>query len=219
MKIICISDTHTLHRKMKHPIPDGDVIVHTGDFMSSGWDKTQYIPFLTWFNSLPHKHKIFIAGNHDRFAEMYNEEFRNDVKSLDNVTYLQDNACEIEGVKFYGSPWTKHFHNWAFNMPEENSRYEFFAENLWKKIPSDTNVLLTHGQPYKINDKAPDGYDTGCKYLLERIKELPALKLYVGGHIHCEHGVKEIDGVTFVNAAICNEEYEPVNAPIVYELN
>lgn len=219
MKIVCISDTHTYHHKMKHPIPDGDVIVHAGDFMSSGWDRFQYIPFLKWYSELPHKHKIFIAGNHDRFVQMNNNEFREDVKSFKNLIYLEDSEVVIDGVKFYGSPWQKWFWDWAFNFPRSYVDYERKAQIIWDSIPWDTNVLITHGQPYCINDRAPDGEYTGCKILAEKIDNLPLLKLYVGGHIHCEYGKKEIDAKTFVNASICNEEYEPVNEPIVFELN
>lgn len=222
MRIIAISDTHTYQSRMNHPIPDGDVIVHAGDFMSSGYNKLQYFPFLKWYSELPHKHKILIAGNHDRYTQMFEEEFKSDVRSLQNeIIYLRDESCLIDGVKFYGSPWQSWFWDWAWNFPnprENKARARAHAENCWAQIPDDTQVLITHGQPYKINDRAPDGDDTGCKYLLERIKQLKDLKLYVGGHIHCEYGKKEIDGVTYINAAICNEDYIPENAPQIFDL-
>lgn len=34
LKIVCISDTHGMHRKMK--IPEGDVLVHAGDITMKG---------------------------------------------------------------------------------------------------------------------------------------------------------------------------------------
>ena len=36
-------------------------------------------------------------------------------------------------------------------------------------------------------------------------------------NIHCGYGYKEYEGVLFVNASNCNEEYKPLNKPIVVE--
>lgn len=228
MKIVCISDTHTYQRAMKHSIPEGDVLVHAGDFMNSGHNKRDYLDFIKWFNDQPHLYKVFIAGNHDRFVEKYNEEFRSDVKDLnnENLFYLQDESCVIEGIKFYGSPWQKWFWDWAFNFPNPHwgeptfskPKAELAAKECWAKIPLDTNVLITHGQPYGLNDRAPDGELTGCPHLLNKINELKDLKLYVGGHIHCEYGTTVRNKVHFVNASVCTERYVPTNAPIVFDL-
>jgi Icc-related predicted phosphoesterase len=40
----------------------------------------------------------------------------------------------------------------------------------------------------------------------------------VFGHIHEGYGVKEEAGTVFINAAICDNSYIAVNAPIVYTL-
>jgi len=62
MKIISISDTHGLHPAME--IPDGDLLVHAGDLTRHGSlnDVQEFNDFL---GTLPHPHKIVIAGNHD----------------------------------------------------------------------------------------------------------------------------------------------------------
>lgn len=38
MRVVCISDTHSLHERLRVsvPIPDGDVLVHAGDFSDTG---------------------------------------------------------------------------------------------------------------------------------------------------------------------------------------
>ncbi len=61
---------------------------------------------------------------------------------LDSVHYLQDSAVTIRGVKFYGAPWTPDFYNWGFMTFNSQQRKE-----IWSKIPTDTNVLITHGPP------------------------------------------------------------------------
>jgi hypothetical protein len=36
---------------------------------------------------------------------------------FEQFIYLQDQACTIEGIRFYGSPWTPEFNEWTFNLP------------------------------------------------------------------------------------------------------
>ena len=99
MRLVLISDTHGQHRKFD--IPEGDVLIHAGDFMWSGRNYEEIIDFDVWLGSLPHKHKIVIAGNHDiLFEQQYSA--RN---HLTNATYLQDSGIEIDGLKFWGAPW------------------------------------------------------------------------------------------------------------------
>lgn len=63
MKILHLSDTHGWHRRLGD-LPATDVVVHSGDSTMSG-SEAEAIDFLNWFCSLPHRHKIFICGNHD----------------------------------------------------------------------------------------------------------------------------------------------------------
>jgi predicted phosphodiesterase len=62
IKIVCISDTHDLHRNLS--IPEGDILIHAGDITYFGESGTLY-EFNEYMGSLPHSHKIVIAGNHD----------------------------------------------------------------------------------------------------------------------------------------------------------
>ena len=59
-RIVCISDTHCA----EIDVPDGDILLHAGDLTYMGKpDELRVV--MDWLSSLPHKHKIFIAGNHD----------------------------------------------------------------------------------------------------------------------------------------------------------
>ncbi|MEY4540707.1 MAG: hypothetical protein RLZZ306_2464, partial [Bacteroidota bacterium] len=51
--------------------------------------------------TLPHRHKIVIAGNHDLYFEAVPS-----VANLliTNAIYLNDSGIEIEGLKIWGSP-------------------------------------------------------------------------------------------------------------------
>jgi predicted phosphodiesterase len=39
MKVTLISDTHTKHRNCELDLPGGDLLIHAGDFMNSGYEK------------------------------------------------------------------------------------------------------------------------------------------------------------------------------------
>jgi len=209
MKIVCISDTHGKHEKIKD-IPSGDVLVHAGDITPFG--QIEIVGgFNEWLGRLPHKHKIVIAGNHDRSFENYNRFISKEM--ITNATYLEDSEVIIEGIKFYGSPWQPEFCNWAFNLP----RGKLLAEK-WSMIPDDVNVLITHSPPSGILDLTEDGVSCGCEDLLNRIKELTKLKCHIFGHIHEDHGTKEEFGIKFINASSCDFYYQPINKPIVFNI-
>ena len=62
MKILFISDTHKLHRKLKN-LPEADLFIHGGDVSKTGADH-EVDDFIHWFARLNYKYKVFIAGNH-----------------------------------------------------------------------------------------------------------------------------------------------------------
>lgn len=193
-------------------IPDGDVLVHAGDFTMQG-RAAEINEFNEQLARLPHKHKVVIAGNHDIGFETHSEDAR---ALLTNATYLEDSGVEIEGVKFWGSPWQPQFFDWAFNL----ERGEALKEK-WQKIPEDTDVLITHGPPRMILDMAPrEGRlavaNVGCDDLREEILERIKPKYHIFGHIHEGYGWRKVEGITFINASILNGRYQIQNKPIVF---
>lgn len=214
-RIVCISDTHNSHDWIN--VPAGDILIHAGDATNRGSER-EAEEFLIWYSALPHRHKIFVAGNHDWFYENDNRRARL-LTAHYNITYLQDSSAEIENLKIYGSPWQPRFYDWAFNL----KRGAEMAEK-WRMIPPDTEILITHGPPNGILDEVPRPFgieNTGCEELRKRIEEIAAtgkLKLHVFGHIHCGYGTAENFGVKFINAANCDEDYNPTQLPVVFDL-
>jgi 3',5'-cyclic AMP phosphodiesterase CpdA len=68
VRIICISDTHGQHADLL--VPDGEILIHAGDFMTYGRAPREIIDFNTWLSRQSHRHKIVIAGNHDWLFEV-----------------------------------------------------------------------------------------------------------------------------------------------------
>jgi Icc-related predicted phosphoesterase len=191
MKIICISDTHNLHKDLK--IPDGDILIHAGDMTCvGGIDELK--EFNQWLGTLPHRHKIVIAGNHDLYLDH--------VPSLANLLitnaiYLNDSGVEIEGLKIWGSPISPNYQDWAFNR----ERGEAIRKH-WEMIPEDTDILITHCPPFGILDFTDTGKHEGCSDLLEIVQQKIKPRLHVFGHIHDAHGQVKIGETLFVNASI-----------------
>ena len=214
MKIVCLSDTHNCNEQIT--VPDGDILIHAGDATIQG-SFFEMRDFAQWFASQPHKIKIFVAGNHDWLFETNNSLARSLLDK--SIIYLQDSFVEIAGLKIYGSPWQPRFFDWAFNL----NRGAELAEK-WRLIPSDIDILITHGPPNGILDEVPRQYfvvNTGCEELRKKVEEIAAfgnLKLHVFGHIHCGYGTDEQFGVKFANASNCDESYDPTNAPLIFEL-
>lgn len=60
-----MSDTHDFHHKINvNDLPSGDIFIHCGDFTQAS-SKGELARFRQFMASLPYKHKIVIAGNHD----------------------------------------------------------------------------------------------------------------------------------------------------------
>ena len=203
IKIACISD---LHGNLID-IPECDLILCAGDIVpldiqmdlgkSYDWFNKVFTPWKKWEEE---KGKKFIAccGNHDFLMEKY--PFREE-------GFLYDEQIEFRGLKIWGTPYQKHFNNWAFNL------HDF---DLFKKYD-----LI--GPPYGILDYVETveggvekGEHCGDKVLLNILDKLK-LKMHVFGHIHFSNGVQTIKNTTFINASICNEGYVPVNKPIILE--
>lgn len=234
MRIVCISDTHLAHiPPLRIDVPDGDVLVHAGDATFRGTQEEIEV-FAEWFGSLPHKRKVFVPGNHDCGFEY---DWDAAVQLLPDCYALNDSGVEIDGVKFWGSPWQPEFCNWAFNLPRGPELREH-----WAKIPDETDVLVTHSPPLGVLDrvwrveyvpfKRKDGTfervprrfreHVGCADMMQAVHRVHP-KLHVFGHIHCDTGTMyktwpDRDVTRFVNAAICDDRYLPVHPAVVVDV-
>ena len=194
--IAAISDTHNKHGLLV--IPEVDVLIHAGDITERGTEE-EMNDFINWFILQKAKYKIVIPGNHDKCLENSSTYFDQVLKLCkeNNIHLLINQAIEIENIKFYGTPYT--FHNnyrwWSYGL------HLSAMEDLWNKIPADTQILITHTPPYKIMDISWDDH-LGDEVLAEKINYLPRLKAHIFGHVHHSSGHMVRNGINFVNASM-----------------
>ena len=197
MLILHLSDTHSKHLELQN-LPPADIIIHSGDISFAG-SENEVMDFIEWFGALPYKYKIFIAGNHDDCL------FGATIDGLpENCFYLCHSSVILQGVKFYGIP-----------MFMEDLLSGDYETNI-QKIPSDTNVLITHQPPYSILDNSAE-INYGDSSLLQMVLKIkPQYHLF--GHVHGAYGIEESEHTTFVNAAILSEDCQLINDPILLEI-
>ena len=95
-------------------------------------------------------------------------------------------------------------------------------KDVWAKIPTDTDVLITHGPAYGTHDLVKNSASrdphVGSKELAIRKKELPNLKVHISGHIHESAGISTDNNIINICASVLNEHYKITNDPIVIDV-
>lgn len=207
MKIDAIADLHGHQPELE----GGDLLIVAGD-CTSGNKCSDWFCFWYWLDRLKYKYKIVVAGNHDEFLI-------SGAVSAGGDYYLQDNGCDIDGLKIWGSPWTPRF-------PGQNPKAMAFTderENMakyWAAIPEGLDILVTHGPPYGVLDavvRPPEPFmdmlvfdhcgDESLQAAVRRAKS----RCHVYGHIHsCGGRTETLDDTRCYNVSCVNEHYELV---------
>jgi hypothetical protein len=243
MRITHISDTHNKHKQLDGKLPGGQLLIHSGDISSLG-RKQEIESFIKWFDKQDYMHKVFIAGNHDmtfdreillrdklahfegrteydtECAEGKPQWLEEILGNLPNgMYYLENSSIKLEGINIWGSPVSPSFgYGWGFNKDRGHDINE-----VWSKIPMDTDIVITHSPIYGYNDRAQNtNQNVGCSDLYHRLHEVKP-HLHFAGHIHEGHGWGTIpykdewgDIYTF-NGSTCNLRYEAINNPITFD--
>lgn len=217
------SDIHQemFSSEMEGALPGGDVLIFTGDAGRAG-NLRELARFSEWFDELPYSRKMWVPGNHDVWIEEVFAEGLDPVSELRkvcrgdcNFKILIDESVEIDGLKFYGTPWQPRFFDWAFNLSEEE------LIPFWDKIPDDVDVLMTHTPSLSVLDKNIKGNECGSYTLADRIKDLSSLKVHLFGHIHESYGYAD-KGYAAINAsalAVPEKKGKTINPPVRFELD
>ena len=210
MKIAALSDLHGYV-----PSPAAQAIVDKADVVCICGDiESPAMHTLVWINKLE-KPVVLTPGNHDRFfsdpdAQSYNW-------GLDShVRVLIDSGCEIDGVRFWGTPWSPIFFDWAFMLPPDGLREKY------AKIPEGIDVLLCHSPP-RIPRSRIDAVEgrrdhCGSVELAEAVRRARPRHLLCG-HIHTgDHTPVRLASTTCRNVSYLDEQYSPAFLPVLFEV-
>ena len=213
MDITAISDLHGNFPDLQ----GGDLLIIAGDLTAMDTE-IEYLRFFEYLITLKYTKIIFIAGNHDNWVEVNRKPYENG-----NIEYLEDSGTEFEGLKIWGSPWTKTFEG-------INPKYTAFTvdtdeelKKKWVLIPNDIDILITHSPPNGVLDAVVNPFypiefeHVGSTSLRNMVisNKFPNLKLHIFGHIHAYGGQQiKMGNTIFVNASHVDEVYDPVNPPI-----
>lgn len=227
MKITAISDTHGAHHQLS--LPAGDMLLHAGDISLHG-KYAEIVDFLEWFAAQDFEFKVFVAGNHDAWAESSEAQLRQLVHAVSEnsahagqMVYLNGESVTLGGLKVWGSPVTPRFMDWSF-MREPGAD----IASHWAGIPADTDLLLTHCPPFGLLDEvqlplprsstvADASYKrVGCPELIKRIRDVKPHS-HVFGHIHESYGHTVHSSIRFFNTSIMNNQYRVQNVPVSFD--
>jgi len=227
MRVVATSDFHgTLPI-----IPECDLLLIGGDVtpvwdhnrqFQAEWLRTEFSP---WLDAQPAKEKVWIGGNHDFVLQDWaTSKSAHKVNALAG-TYLNNEAVTLKsGLKVYGSPYSNKFGGWAFMM------HELQLASMWDNIPRDIDILLVHGPPHGFGDEVigfsrtkrgmVEAEHVGSTSLANQLfyDLWPNLKLVVFGHIHEGYGEYAMKNARLLNVSLMNDEYKPINPPMVFEL-
>jgi Icc-related predicted phosphoesterase len=187
MRLVAMADTHGFQAQLE--VPDGDVLVHAGDLTQRGTLR-ELERVADWLRALPHRHKVVIAGNHDFGLQRTPAQAR---ALFHGLTYLEDEAVELDGLRLYGSPWQPWFHDWAFNLRRGPA-----LDEKWQRIPEGLDVLVTHGPPAGYGDLVYRGERVGCEDLTRHLARA-APRVHLFGHIHEDPGQWQVGATRVCN--------------------
>lgn len=116
IRVVCISDTHTLEW---NDIPDGDLLIHAGDLCNDG-SVREIQGTVNWLKTLPHRHKIVIAGNHDSYFDPRSrlDEDRDKVSS--SLANISASTASIRSVDIDIDDFEGGRIDWSHHNPTED---------------------------------------------------------------------------------------------------
>jgi predicted phosphodiesterase len=167
VRVVCLSDTHGMEAVLLDHVPDGDVLVHAGDWAPDhGRPTKQTRSFDSFLALLPHRHKIVVRGNHDPFTSDLRQSKAFYANRATTVT------VDVEGVPIV-------FSLWPYGS---------------LKPPEPGHIIVSHEPPHDILDETLRKNKSGVRKragstgLLGGLDKGSASSVLVCGHIHESYG-------------------------------
>lgn len=211
MRVVAISDTHMQHERVQ--LPYGDILIHAGDFSNRG-TLSEFFTFIRWMEKQPHRHKILVPGNHDKFCEL---DFNMCLAECEmcGILYETYGFIQCENLTVFCSSWTPKIWDGdplAFVKDRGDRKFSQFDDR------DRCDILVSHGPPRGCMDTLDDGVTHVGEDHLRAYIERTSPKLSIHGHIHEAFGKGTIGTTDTYNVSICDLKYRPVNSVTVIDL-
>ena len=118
------------------------------------------------------------------------------VSQSPSITYLYHEAKTVQlqaangprtRFTIFGSPYSRRVGLWGFSYDSDDE-----ARELWNKIPSDSDIIVTHTPPKGHCDWSPGkGGSAGCEELRKALWRVRP-KLHICGHCHEGRGAERV---------------------------
>lgn len=188
VRFVHVSDTHSCHWKVR--IPEGDVLVHTGDLLanygrSDNLEKQLDDAFL-WLAHLSKRFDrvLVIGGNHDTPLDIPQAKAK--LHLPPNVVYIEGDKQRVDyrGLRIWMSPVTPSREETEGLRYVSNAFERTYKEriSLWSDMPPDLDLLVTHSPPDAILAQPGVG-DTVLRRRLDALG-LRAPRVHCFGHDH-----------------------------------
>jgi Icc-related predicted phosphoesterase len=223
MKILAISDVHG-YLPHSERFAEADILIIGGDISPiqeddrnlsrmEAWFRVQFNP---WLDSLSQiTHIVGIGGNHDFVLERFG--VNKGGESIDlHLTWLENSAVEIDGLKIYGIPQIPKLQGWAYYATDDQLR------ELYEAVPEETDIVVSHGPPVGHGiDLAQGRNRAGCPAANDMMKRVKP-KAFICGHIHegfTDARYERIYKTKCYNVSHTDEYYHPrPTTPVLIEL-
>ena len=216
LRLVVTSDTHSKVDVSK--IPDGDVFIHAGDLMTTGYlDEWKWAT--EWLAALPHKIKLFVPGNHDFHLQVYPGPALQDMRKAgvtvvglpgnnDYATYVLPN-----GDKVLGLPFVTDLPRWAFNS-DELSIYKYLEDFRGMNC----NIVVSHAPVCRYLDYSHRSNQHEGIGVYREFLHHTSPKLWFHGHIHEGHGHVKVNQTDIYNVAMSDRLGQHANPPTVLDI-
>eukprot|EP01064_Diplonema_japonicum_P029089 TRINITY_DN4625_c0_g2_i1.p1 TRINITY_DN4625_c0_g2~~TRINITY_DN4625_c0_g2_i1.p1 ORF type:complete len:420 (+),score=77.37 TRINITY_DN4625_c0_g2_i1:52-1311(+) len=215
LRLVCLSDTHL--QEEKFAVPAGDVLIHSGDILLQSSEHSaehadqHFRKFCKWLEAQPHEKVIVVCGNHDAKLLDFGKHYMQETLPK-KATYLENETTTISGLTFFGSP---HSVGGSTNYAWQRRS----AKGLWDDIPSEVDVVISHGPAYVKGH---------CKFSKEPewIAALQDSKAsyHICGHLHWAYGLLHLPAndpstlISCVCASSMDGSYQPTNQAVVIDV-
>lgn len=217
LRLVATSDTHAPVDPKS--IPDGDVFIHGGDLMTTGYlDEWKWA--VEWLSQLPHKTKIFVPGNHDFHLQVYpGPALQNMRKAGVTVIGLPGNnaytSCLLPNdQRLLGLPYVMDLPRWAFNITEPKLKTHLNMMNSMHKY----DIVVSHSPIHGVLDFSSRNDEHAGIKAYRAFCETQKPKVWINGHIHEGYGTEKFGDTQVYNVAMCNRNEEQVNKPFVIDV-